>query len=91
MEAILACAQRDPQKDWTTTQNRVSYDVFARGPIGLLLMILSTKSSTPTMLTCVGSATYVDLHPLVIISVWTYREDCQSLHDWRPFSKDDRE
>ena len=25
--------QRDPQNDWTTTQNRVNYDVFAQAPL----------------------------------------------------------
>ena len=24
--------QRDPQNDWTATQNRVNYDVFAQAP-----------------------------------------------------------
>ena len=26
--------QRDPQNDWTATQNRVNYDVFAQAPSG---------------------------------------------------------
>ena len=25
--------QRDPQNDWTATQNRVNYDVFAQAPL----------------------------------------------------------
>ena len=29
-------AQRDPQNDWTATQNRVNYDVFAQAPSYLL-------------------------------------------------------
>ena len=28
--------QRDPQNDWTATQNRVNYDVFAQAPLSLL-------------------------------------------------------
>ena len=33
MEAILAATQRDPQNDWTATQNRVNYDhVFTQAP-----------------------------------------------------------
>ena len=29
--------QRDPQNDWTATQNRVNYDVFAQAPSGGIL------------------------------------------------------
>ena len=28
--------QRDPQNDWTATQNRVNYDVFAQAPFKLI-------------------------------------------------------
>ena len=27
--------QRDPQNDWTATQNRVNYDVFAQAPLSI--------------------------------------------------------
>ena len=27
--------QRDPQNDWTATQNRVNYDVFAQAPLAI--------------------------------------------------------
>ena len=33
MEAIWLATQRDPQNDWTATQNRVNYDVFAQTPL----------------------------------------------------------
>ena len=33
MEAILLATQRDPQNDWTATQNGVNYDVFAQAPL----------------------------------------------------------
>ena len=29
---IWLAIQRDPQNDWTATQNRVNYDVFAQAP-----------------------------------------------------------
>ena len=29
---IWLATQRDPQNDWTATQNRVNYDVFAQAP-----------------------------------------------------------
>ena len=32
MEAIWLATQRDPQNDWTATQNRVNYDVMAQAP-----------------------------------------------------------
>ena len=28
--------QQDPQNDWTATQNRVNYDVFAQAPLQFL-------------------------------------------------------
>ena len=33
MEAILLATQQDPQIDWTATQKRVNYDVFAQAPL----------------------------------------------------------
>ena len=30
---LWLATQRDPQNDWTATQNRVNYDVFAQAPL----------------------------------------------------------
>ena len=32
-KAFWLATQRDPQNDWTATQNRVNYDVLAQAPL----------------------------------------------------------
>ena len=39
--------QRDPQNDWTATQNRVNYDVFAQAPLLTKKIYLSAVRPTP--------------------------------------------
>ena len=35
--------QRDPQNDWTATQNRVNYDVFAQAPLALVKGVIRKR------------------------------------------------
>ena len=39
MEAIWLATQRNPQNDWTATQNRVNYDVLAQAPLMVMIFI----------------------------------------------------
>ena len=40
--------ERDAQNDWTATQNRVNYDVFAQTPFNLVIMTpIEMQGATP--------------------------------------------
>ena len=72
--------QRDPQNDWTATQNRVNYDVFAQVPFGL---------DTPldgVLVTIFLSHSFSRFNDLKLLSPW-YQEWCHSIWFFISFQK----
>ena len=50
--------QRDPQNDWTATQNRVNYDVFAQAPLLIVGASLGLEFVQATILMNVSHSCY---------------------------------